>query len=205
MQLYATPLSHFSRKVRILMDLYDVPYEFVDVGNVARADQAAFAGNPNLRVPVLVDDGKWLIESDHIAKYLVEKFDSGDRYRVVSANFADLNFRAVLNGIMMEEVKLIIARRTGLPTEEYPFFDKCKLAIRNGLEWLETNSGAFSTASPGYLEFHLTCLWQHLAFYDLLPQQHPKLMAIVEEVTKNPKIARTSPFILGARKAPSHK
>lgn len=46
MKLYGTPLSHFARKVRILLDLYQVPYDFVDVGNVAEGDQTTFAGNP---------------------------------------------------------------------------------------------------------------------------------------------------------------
>ncbi|ATH09113.1 hypothetical protein BIY24_14520 [Halobacteriovorax marinus] len=39
MKLYATPRSHFSRKVRILLELYSIPYEFIDVGNVADSDE----------------------------------------------------------------------------------------------------------------------------------------------------------------------
>ena len=74
MKLYATPLSHFSRKVRVLMDLYSLPYDLIDIGNVASSDVRDFGNNPMMKVPTLVDDDCWIIESDHIAQYLVEKY-----------------------------------------------------------------------------------------------------------------------------------
>src|SRR4051794_10990584 len=108
MQLLATRLSHYSRKLRILLDHYGLAYELVDVGNVASPDLGQFDGNPLMKVPVLRDQGRWLIESDHIAAYLARTYDPSDRYEVLTTDLATLNARAVLNGIMAEEVKVIL-------------------------------------------------------------------------------------------------
>lgn len=195
MTLYATPLSHFSRKVRILLDLYAVDYEFIDIGNVAEGDLKTFAGNPLLKVPVLVDGETWIIESDHIARYVAQKFDPADRFRVTASGLDDLNLRAVLNGIMTEEVKVILARRTGVPVEQYRFFADALEAIANGLMWLETNAGRFTPGEPGYREFHLVCLFQHLEWYELLPLNYPKLRSIVEETVRRvPVLVKTAPL-----------
>lgn len=195
MKLYATPLSHFSRKVRILLDHLSIPYEFKDVGNVAEGDLDTFAGNPLLKVPVLVDGDSWLIESDHIAAHLVQKFDPSDRFNVLTRNSHDLNIRAVLNGIMTEEVKVILARRTGVPTDKYGFFDDALEAMKNGLQWLEDNAD-FNPSNPGYKDFHLVCAWEHFAHYEILPMNFRKLESVVTQVLQNPVVRKTSPFVL---------
>lgn len=148
LQLYTTPLSHFGRKVRLLLDLYGLPYELFDAGNVAESQPEKFAGNPLMKVPALQDGEIWLIESDHIAAYVVRKHDPSDRLGVLSPDVFDLNARAVLNGIMTEEVKLLLAKRTGVPIENYTFFEKALAAIRQGLNWLEEHHRSFTPAQP---------------------------------------------------------
>src|SRR5262245_24148274 len=49
--LYLTPLSHFSRKVRIVLRELDLSYDESYVPNLLSADPADFGGNPILRVP----------------------------------------------------------------------------------------------------------------------------------------------------------
>ncbi len=196
MKLYATPISHFSRKVRLLLDLYGIEYEFIDVGNVAEGDVATFGGNPLMKVPVLIDRDKWLIESDHIASYIVRKFDPSDRYEVGTRDIRRLNARAVLNGIMAEEVKVVLGRRTGVPTERYRFFDDALETIQSGLDWLESKAELFNTGRPGYLEFHLVCAWEHIGYYDLVPLERLRLRRIVDDILEDDVIRRTSPFIL---------
>ncbi len=103
----------FYPKVRILLDQYEVPYDLVDVGNVAAKDLDKFAGNPLQKIPVLIDGSTWLVDSDHIASYLVRKLDPGDRFGVDVTDVTRLNVRAILNGLMLDEVKLILGARTG--------------------------------------------------------------------------------------------
>lgn len=196
MKLYASLLSHFSRKIRILLDLYGINYEVIDVGNVAEGTSEKFGGNPLLRVPVLVDQSHWIIDSDHIAEYLVRKLDPADRYQVLSQEVSDLNIRAVLNGIMSEEVTVIIARRTQVPTDQYTFFKDALEVIQDGLTWLEGQAGKFSPKNPGYKEFHLICAWEHLAYYDLIPLKHTQLKKIVDQVSSVPQIQKSAPYVL---------
>ena len=196
MKLYATPLSHFSRKIRLLFDFYGVAYESIDVGNVAQADAAKFAGNPVMRVPVLVDGATWMLESDHIAGYLVGKVDPQDRFHVLTRDAPTLNARAMLNAVMSEEVKVIIARRTEVPTEKYVFFDKALKMIEGGLAWLEANASVFNTDHPRYLEFHLVCAWDHLEYYELVPLEYPRLRALCETISRDERVRKSSPNVM---------
>lgn len=199
MQLYATPLSHFSRKVRLLLDAYGLDYQFVDIGNVADKDVEAFQGNPLMKVPVLRDGGHWLIESDHIAAHIVRSHDPQDRYRVLTTDPQTLNMRAVMNGVMADEVKLILAERTGLDTAPHAFFQKARAGIGNGLAWLEGLAMHFDPEAPGYLEFHLVSLWEHIAYYETVALVYPKLQAIVDRLGEVPLIRQTAPFVLKPR------
>lgn len=200
MKLYATPLSHFSRKVRFLFDYYSIPYESIDVGNVAEGKFEKFGNNPLSRVPVLEDGENWLIESDYIAEYLAQKFDPLDSLEVKSKNIFDLNARAILNGIMAEEVKVLIAKRMQVPIESYDYFDRAIEAMRGGLDWLENNSEKFSASSPKYRELHLVCLFEHIAYYDLIPlNQYQKLNRVVAEVSSLAWVKKSAPYILKPR------
>lgn len=193
MKLHATPLSHYSRKVRLLLDHYGIDYEFVHIGNVIDTEPARFDGNPLMKVPVLQDGDNWLIESDHIAQYIVRKHDPEDRYRVLAHDPGTLNMRAMLNGIMNEEVKLILGARTGIDTGPLAYFRKARLAVTNGLDWLETNAARFDAASPGYLEFHLVCLLDHLSHYQLVSLDYPRLQSVVDVLNNSETVRRSSP------------
>ena len=114
LQLHGTPLSHFTRKVRILLAELGVAYDFVRAPSVLATTPAAYGDNPLMRVPTLVHDDVALIDSDHIARYLVAQFDPRDRFRVDTRDAAELNRLAVVNGIMANEVVLILAKRGGL-------------------------------------------------------------------------------------------
>ena len=192
-QLYMTPLSHFSRKVRVLLDLYALPYEAIDVGNVAGAEPGAFKDNPLMKVPVLVDGEAWILDSDHIARYLVRKADPSDRYGVCTEALFDLNARAVMNGVMSEEVKLILARRTGVPVEAYAFFAKAVRSIEHGLRWPEAHAARFEADGLTYREIHLVCLWEHLAHYKIVPLHYERLAEVVARVSRSAIVARSSP------------
>lgn len=193
MKLYGTPLSHFTRKVRILLDQYGQAYDFVDVGNVGDSDTGRFGGNPLMSVPVLKDGDVTLIESDDIARYLVDKLDPQDRFRVLTNDAKHLTARAVLNGIMAAEVRLILAERSGLQTAGAPYFDKARSVIQTGLDWLDSKADLFDPDDPGYLDFHLVSAWDHLAYYETADLNQTRLTEIAGAVSAHEQIAATAP------------
>jgi glutathione S-transferase len=192
MELFYTPRSHFSRKVRLLLDGWGVSVELRDVGNVAGADAGAFGPNPLMKVPTLVDDSIVVFDSDHIAAYLTRKCDPGDRYGVLTDDADLLNLRAVTNGIMAAEVELLLARRTGIETRGLARFEKIEQAIRTGLEWLERHAALYPSI-PSYAGFHLVSLWDHLALYDLVELPYERLRELVARLSESELVARSAP------------
>lgn len=199
MRLFATPLSHFSRKVRLLLDHHGLAYHVVDIGNVA-SNAEQFNGNPLMKVPVLVDDDVWLIDSDHIAAHIVRTHAADDRYRVLTTESRALNARAVLNGVMENEVKVLLAERTGLETTPHAYFRKARAAIEKGLAWLDGQADIFSPEAPGYLDFHLVCALDHLAYYETVSLKgYTALARIVDAVSASQTVRQTAPDVLKPR------
>ncbi|AXK72101.1 glutathione S-transferase family protein [Lysobacter sp. TY2-98] len=180
-RLVMTPRSHFSRKVRLLADGLGIALELVDAGNVADADPALFGPNPLMKVPTLIDGDRVVLDSDHIAAWLVRTRDPSDRFGVLTQDPDVLNARAVMNGMMAAEVELVLAARTGLDIA-HPRFDKMRSAIDAGLDWLEQRAALFGE-EPNYLGLHLVALWDHLALYGLAALDRPRLAARADALT----------------------
>ena len=193
MKLHGTPLSHFTRKIRILLAELGVPFEMSWAPSVLADGARDYADNPLLRVPTLVDGDQWLIESDHIARYVVAKFDPEDRLGVRSELPRDLNRLAVVNGIMANEVVLILAKRGGLSEiESVAYFRKLLSAIVGGLEWLD--AAVDDDPRFDYRDVALVCMWQHLAHYKLVSlEPHTRIAARVARFEGRPSIATTTP------------
>ena len=77
-KLMLKPLSHFSRKVRIVLEELDLAYSPEYAPDLLSSDPAQFGGNPILRVPVLQDGSDWIVESDAIVRFVLEKYGPGD-------------------------------------------------------------------------------------------------------------------------------
>jgi len=193
MKLYATPRSHFSRKVRLLLDHMGLTYEMVNVGDVSETNVETFHGNPAMGVPVLEDGEIWMLESDHIASYLVRTYQPADKYGVLTESVDLLNARAVMNNAMGNEVKLILAERGGLDPGPHRYFQKAKMAIEQGLAWLESRSTFFRSEEPGYAEFHFVSLWDHLELYKLVEMNYPELRKLADTLSRSLTVQRSRP------------
>jgi len=181
MKLYYTPKSHFARKLRILIDAWNIKVEFIDVGDVA--DTEKFGDNPLMKVPALVDGDLCVIDSDNIAQYLTQKYDKKDQFEVLTTDVHVLNARAVMNGIMSAEVEILLAQRTGIDITKYNRFDKMLDTINSGLKWLEQNVAIFPK-HPTYLGFHLVSMWDHLDQYAPIELNYPKLQEHVDRMSQ---------------------
>lgn len=195
-QLFGTPLSHFTRKVRILCAELAVDVEFVRTSSVLAATPSGYGDNPLMRIPTLIDGGATIIDSDHIARYLVGKFDPDDRLAVRSEAIAALNALAVVTGIMNNEVVLILAARGGLTdVENIVYFRKLRAAIDHGLAWLDAQVDP--EAAFDYRDIATICMWQHIAHYQLVPDltRYARVGARVARFADRPSIASTAPDV----------
>jgi glutathione S-transferase len=193
LELHGTPLSNFTRKVRILLSELGVQYKQVWTAGVLASSPEEFANNPLMRVPALLDGDKLVIDSDHIARYLVGIYDASDWFGVKSDEPMAMNRLAVANGIMANEVVLILAKRGGLEDiESVAYFKKLLAAIANGLGWLDK---AIAMDAPmTWADVTLVCMWQHLQHYklvDLAP--FARIAARVEQFAGRPSISSTTP------------
>jgi glutathione S-transferase len=191
LKLIHTPRSHFARKVRLLLNALGIEVELIDAVNAAEADAARFGPNPLLKVPTLIDGGRPVFESDHIAMHLVRTRDPDDRFDVLTSDIDMLNARAVLNGVMALEVELILGARSGLDTAQ-PRFAKMRDAIARSLGWLETHAALFERP-PSYLGFHLLAMRDHIALYDLVPLRYPQLQAHADAIARQSYAAASRP------------
>ena len=193
MKLFGTPLSHYTRKLRILFAELGVDFEFVRTTSVLAASPDAYGANPLMRVPTLVDGGVMLIESDHIARYIVGKHDPGDRFGVRSENPRDLDRLAITNGIMANEVVLILAKRGGLEDiDGVAYFRKLRAANASGLAWLDADIDLDSRFD--YADMTMICMWQHALHYQLASaDRYGRIAARVAQFADRPSVASTTP------------
>lgn len=193
MQLFYTPRSHFSRKIRMLLGGLDLRAELLDIGDVAECNAPLFGPNPLMKVPTLVDGKAFIFESDHIAQYIVNTYDPADRFQVLTTDTDQLNARAVMNGVMATEVELILAARTGMNTKSHRRFDKMRESIAAGLRWLDRHTDVFPD-EPSYLGFHLTAMWDHLVLYGECALDFPNVREQAERWNGLPYVLSTRPM-----------
>lgn len=197
LQIYGTPLSHFTRKVRILLTELGVDFDFVRTTSVLATTPDAYADNPLMRVPTLVDGGTTVIDSDHIARYVVARHDPEDRLGVRTPDADDANRLAVVNGIMSNEVVLILAKRGGVADlDAVAYFRKLKLATSSGLAWLDRRTDP-SRERFDYVDIATISMWQHLEHYELVPDLHVhgRIAERVARFAARPSVAGTAPAV----------
>lgn len=197
MKLYMTPLSHFSRKIRVIAGVFGLQMEYVDVGPVAAIGLEKFANNPLMGVPVLTAENLWLVDSENIAAYLLKKYDPHNTLKYFSNNLADLNARAIMNGTMANDVKIVQGTRSHIPVYEYPYFQKAKESILCSLEWLNSKADSLFSDEITYNTVLLTCTIDHLKYFDVVDlNSFSKLTKLTEKMNTHSVIGSSNPFIL---------
>jgi glutathione S-transferase len=195
LKLYGTPRSHFTRKIRILLLELGLDFELVEVAGLLGGAATTYGDNPLMRVPALVDGDQLVIDSDHIARYIVERYDPDDRFRVRSESVADGNRLAVINGIMANEVVLILTKRGGLDDlSGSSYFSKLVTAIEHALAWIDRETDPDPNQFD-YRDIALVCMWQHVRYYQLVGdlEQHQRIAARVASFAARPSVASTAP------------
>ncbi|HEY8278843.1 MAG TPA: glutathione S-transferase family protein [Bdellovibrionota bacterium] len=189
MRLYGTPPSHFTRKVRIVLQELGLPYEFVRFTDLLAVGPDNFAHNPLHHFPVLEHEGLRLIESDLICQYLIKTYGRGKElsslFPSAENETRDGQTLAMINGGMAAGVVLLRAQRSGLKNlDSVPFFQQERAGLDGSQRWLEQDLAGRTTYYPGrftYLDVALLCFLEWAAFREfLLPEKEiPGLVKFV--------------------------
>lgn len=168
--LVARSSSHFSRTARMFALELGVPHTFRPVLDLTSLDRAAYADNPALKVPILVDDAGALFGTENICRELARR--SGKAASVVLRG--DVGDRVVVNAeeltlhVMSSEVTLIMAKMTGSAPPK-----KVAASIENSLDFLDEHVDAVLAALPAgrlvsFVEVTLFCLVTHLPWREVM-------------------------------------
>jgi len=163
--------SHFSRTARIFALELGVEHAFRPVLDMTSLDAETYAGNPALKVPILVDEHGSLFGTENICRELVRRADAknvvmrGDVRDRVVANAEELTLH-----VMSAEVTLVMAKMAGGASHAPP---KVTRSIENSLQYLDDHVDAVLAALPAgrrlsFVEVTLFCLVEHLPFRQVM-------------------------------------
>ena len=201
MKVYGTYPSHFTRKVRIVLQELQVPYEFSILTNLMAVGEEHFANNPLHQLPILVDGTRKLVESDLICEYLIEKYGREQMSIYPEGDIIAHKQRlAIMNGGMDSGVKIIRGQRNGI-SADYPFFQQERGALQASLRWLDADLGNKKFYGPieqlSLLELNLFCFIEWALFREMINTLEPysNLQSFYQFHKNRPSFVRTHPSI----------
>lgn len=205
MQLYGTPPSHFTRKVRVLLQELGAPYEFVKLEKILETGADKFANNPLHLFPVLVDGASHIFDSDAICEYLIERNGKqkgwGSFFPSEVNKTHDRQRLVVINGGMKAGVSIIRARRSGIEDwSKHAYLRQEMAAIGGALHWLERDLGPTESYYPGrftILDIALQCFLEWAEFREMAQswQDLPNLMRFMRAQATRASFRATHPSL----------
>jgi glutathione S-transferase len=170
-ELWGRSSSHFTRVARMFAAELSIPHHFRPVLDLTTLDPSAYAENPALKVPVLVDEQGALFGAENVCRALLRRSEKAAALVVMRG---DVPERAVENAeelilhVMSSEVFLIMAKATGnvAPPKVTP-------SMHNSLRYIDETLDATLAALPkhrlfSFLEVTLFCLLTHLEFRQIM-------------------------------------
>ncbi|MGN2245551.1 glutathione S-transferase family protein [Frateuria sp. GZRR35] len=190
--------SHYTRLARLFAEELGIAYAFEPVHDLASRDPADYAGNPALKLPVLVLAQGPVFGAENICRTLAEGV--GDSRRILwTEQLPDPRARNAQELIwhgMGAQVQLVFGMQVARLPAENVYFAKAADGFRNALAWLDANLESVLHGLPPHdlslLEASLFCLLEHLEFRDTLPlAPYHHLAAFTEAWRERPAARRT--------------
>ena len=202
-KLYTTNTSPFGRKVRIVLTDKGLPYEQIDTPPSAYDYGDLAALNPGLRIPILVDGGHSLFESDLIVSYLLRTYydKQGPSEPPLAQDltrperhFEDAMVLSALNALLESAVNLRQLGLNGITPEQAPYLGRQQERIQRCLDYLEHHAtgegfipGVFSAADLGFI-----CAVEWGEAREIFTWRgRPRLEALVNHFGQRPSVAGT--------------
>jgi glutathione S-transferase len=168
--LVARSSSHFSRTARMFALELGVPHTFRPVLDLTSSDMAAYADNPALKVPILVDESGPLFGTENICRALARRSDRAARAVLRGDTPARIvaNTEVLVLPVMASEVTLIMDKFT-----RAALTPKVVASIENSLDFLDAHLDTALAALPAdrltsFLEVALFCVVTHLPWREVM-------------------------------------
>lgn len=188
MKLYGSTTSPYVRRLRLLLN--DYPHEFIHLNIFESADRnTLIQHNPTRKIPMIVDNGQVIFDSNVIFRYLRDKLD------LPAFSWEQENLLTTINSINDSLVELLLCSRSGFDvSEDRLFFNLQRERVDAILVVLENElkKGKFTTWD--YLSIALYCLVDWILFRklaDLTP--FPKLVEFHQKNKDQPGVVVSAP------------
>jgi glutathione S-transferase len=158
--------SSYTRVARIFALELGVQHDFKPVFDLTTLDEKAYAGNPALKIPVLVDETGPLYGTENVCRELARRADRKVVMRGDSADRLIANAEEMMLHVMSSEVSLIMAKITGAAAPP-----KVVRSIENCLCYLDENVEEVLRRMPeglSFFEVSLFCVVTHLPFRNVM-------------------------------------
>lgn len=203
--LYYSPNSPYARKVRIVLHELNLPYEH-EQPDLTNLSPNFVAMNPNLRIPLLIEEEKPLFESNVIVDYLLQ-IHGANASRSQTPPMAmqltrpehhweDLQVLVAIETILNSGLNLFSLIRSGLEPAKVEYLQREQRRIQCDLDWLEQRISAegFVPGTFSVADMNLVCA---LAWGDLRGvyewRGRPNLEAVQARYAERPSITATHP------------
>jgi glutathione S-transferase len=191
--------SHYTRLARMFAEELGIAYAFEPVYDLASRDPADYAGNPALKLPVLVLPEGPVFGAENVCRTLAARI-SPPRRIVWTEQLPDPRARNAQELIwhgMGAQVQLVFGMQVARLPAENVYFAKAADGFRNALAWLDANLESVLHGLPprdfSLLEASLFCLLEHVLFRDTLPlAPYRHLAAFAAAWRERPAAQRTT-------------
>jgi len=210
-KLWFSEGSPFARKVRIVLAEKGLDYE-KDVLNGIRPADTHRTVHPGLMVPVLVDGGMTLFESNLIIDYLLKTYPENPpdmpRPPLVPSltrperHWEDAKTLAILETMCSSVANFKLLRDEGATPERFPYLGRHLDRIGSCLDWLEERATADGFV-PGWfsiMDINLICPILYAQKREIIELRgRPNLESIVARFSDRPSVASTPVSAAGGR------
>jgi glutathione S-transferase len=199
-QLWGRTGSLFTRLPLIFAEELNVPYELVVIGDLAAMEPAVYAGNPALRMPVLVEADAALFGAQSICRALAERTATTARI-VWPEDLTDVlsrNAHELVWHCMAAQVQILMAIHVGKVPAENVFVAKARTGLAGAMGWLDERAPDVLASLPqdrllSLFEVALYCLIEHLRFGQTVSvENYASLSSFARQFGTRPSAQRTA-------------
>ena len=190
MELLGSTTSPFVRRIRIWADLNGLALVFKNLDIFSEQDrQTMIAHSPARKIPILIDNGFSLSDSNSIIRYLLEKNNQP------LLSWRQENFLTIINACNDSLVEMLLCQRSGFDTHtDTLFFNLQNERIAETLAYLNNHLSEPVFKSCEYLNISLYCLLDWIRFRELTDfSQLENLVGFYHQFADKAAVQQTDP------------